>query len=842
VWENEAVCNTLTEPSYGILRLLIACKTLAIFKNMNSTTKTINDVEHRSLRLGMSDSVKNYKPQQLTTTNIFFQSGEANSVQVLSAEMVDDNATTHFIDKGNNVSVMKPAMKTIPISVSSTMQNINQDIKQFLARPIVYLDSTIAQGVISVLSRTDITSFVFNTANGIWFNKTNGIYGMRFTTVFTMRVNGSRFDSGLISMAFHPTHGSVSATNLTNMRANSRIQLTQMSHVDLDINCDSSATLKIPWVSSKPFLVNEPPASRNGTPGDLVVYTYGAYRSVTPAQTLRYTVYVHLEDVEFFGNAIFQAGGKTVVRRKDIKTEEEQSDRPISSTLRTISDVTGKLGFIPMLSDFLTPVSWVTDAMSKCAYIFGYSNPRVVQPPSRMTSLPLPHLTCFDEHSNAVSLGISVSNKVDGSVITFGTEQDETSLDFLKSIFSFYTSFQLTNAQSDETKIYSVPLCPRSFQVTTSLTASTRVIPTPLSFLSHLHVCWRGSIKMRFILVKTEFHRCRLGFSYNPTTDPVNWDATDPILREIVDIREGRIIELTIPYVNSYNWLESTANIGYLSVWKLDDLRSSNDSTPTDIDILVEVAGGEDFQFSMRRNFALSVGTLATFQSGDNTCEIVNTNIGSATIPSMDMAHFATCIGEPFLTLTQTLKAGSFGGTAAPSARFAGYAHAIAINTNVDPIATDATLINDLFSIVASAYGGMKGGIRLAFMLPNDQKFVLTTRSSNTVQRLLTGSTTLTLKGTHDVTFNTSLAFTSQADGTMIVDFPYYGTLPSVSTWECMTNNAGTAQSSGVGAPYSVFNLFNGISAIAEEISIYRGVAEDFQLGNFAAFPIIYIL
>jgi hypothetical protein len=809
---------------------------------MKSTTKTINDDEHRSLRLGMTDSVKNYKPQQLTITNIFFQSGEANSIQISNNEQIENDATTQFIDKGNNVASMKPMMVPVPLSVSSTTQNVSQDIKQFLAKPVVYLDNTVAQGVISVLSRTDITSFVFNTANGLWFNKTNGIYGMRFTTVFTMRVNGSRFDSGLISMAFHPTHGTIAGNSLDFARANSRIQLTQMSHVDLDINCDSSATLKIPWVSSKPFLVNESPPSRFGSPGELVVYTYGAYRSVTAAQTLRFTVYVHLEDVEFFGNATFQAGGKTVVRRKDVKTEEELSDRPISSTLRTISDAAGKLSFIPILTEFLTPVSWVTDAMSKCAYIFGYSNPRIIQPPHRITPLPLPHITCFDEHSNAVSLGISVSNKIDNSVITFGSDQDETSIDFLKSIFSFYTSFQLTNAQSDETKIYSVPLSPRSFQVTTALTSVTRVIPTPLSYLSYLHINWRGSIKMRFILVKTEFHRCRLGFSYNPTIDPAAWDDTDPILREVVDIREGRTIELTIPYVNSFNWLESTANMGYLSVWKLDDLRSSNDSTPTDIDILVEVAGGEDFQFAMRRNIALSAGQLATFQSGDMSCEIVNTTIGSATPKNMDMSHFATCIGEPFLSLTQLLKAGSFCGFIAPSARFQGMAHAISINTDVNPLATDTSQNNDLFSVISAAYGGMKGGIRLAFMLPFDQRFTLTTRGSNTVQRLLNPQGALTVKGTHDITFNTSLAFTSQSDGTMIVDFPYNGTLPSLSVWEVAVSNPGTPLSSSVGAPYSVYNLFNGVSAATFEVAIYRGVAEDFQLGNFAACPILYLL
>jgi hypothetical protein len=790
--------------------------------------KQINDDEYLPLRLGEKGSVS-YKPEGSSCKgpSVNYQMDDQTSSITVKNDAVEQDNTTKFVDLGDTVTAVTPTY--VRPNLFGSVQTMQQDIAKFLSKPIVVVDTTLAQGVTIEIDRQRTDNPVFNAAFPMWYAKTQGIYGMTFTTVHTMKINGSRFDSGIVSMAFAPDMGSP-LTGIDEFRSNTRTQLTQMSHVDFDINSDSSVELRVPWVCARPFRT----VGAFG-PGELVTYVYAPYNSTVAAQTVRITVYTHLEDVTFFGNIQYQSSNRKVKLRNDVLTQEEDG-RLVSRSFRIGAQVSSALSTVPLLSTIFSPVSWLMDAASKAAYMWGYSAPTIVEPPVRMKLNSVPYIGNFNKHSVSQPLCISATNKVDNSLNFFGTDKDEMAIDFMKGIFSYYTSFDLTNAQVDEERIFLVNLNPREFSLDLAQVNTTRVITTPVAFLAHLYARYRGGFKFRFVMAKTEFHRCRLGFVFTPINAPATWDETDPAMRHVVDIRGTKVIEIETPWLFNSFWNDVTVNSGQLSVWKLDDLRSGNSETPSTIRINVEVCGADDLMFASRSNIRIAPARIVTFQSANKIVPIVNDTIGNSIAAPKDLNYAALSHGEAHLSLLQILKAGSWSRTATGSPAYTVWPHSITMSTTADP-ATFAG--EDTYVIIACCYAGIRGGMRMSLFSVSSttaRPVVAVTRPQilNTANYITTATPTdMQVYG-----YNNNTVVAGPQEGVMCVDLPQNTALAvGPTTSNTILNGAAPTGTSPCRSFFSIFRYDDLATNI--DFFLHRAVKDDFRLGTFISTPIL---
>jgi hypothetical protein len=800
---------------------------------------------------------------------------ETNEINQNDTSLPSDevnNGTTTFIDEGSSVTVGRTDYLSIPKFQLSTGESSMQSISDFLKKPIVIYDSSISTATTGLLYDEDCTRNVYTGGTTLWDVKLRNIYGLKFKSVFTMKINGSRFDQGMVSMSFMPTGGYCVNTQpydpANRIYAFSKTQLTTMQHVNFNINCDSSAILEIPWISAYPFLKLIPYTdTRAGTPGFLKIWVYSPLVTES-SDPVRITVWQHLEDVEYFGNTVtqsgsidikrirhahvtlVQAGRARVITRKDALTQEEQSTKPISGGLRMLSSISSALSVVPLLSTFTEPISWVTDAMSKAAYIWGYSAPRMVSPPNFMVRNKTPYISNYDKHAPAYSMGLSVANKVGPAIGFSGTDNDEMSVDYLKQIFAYTNFFTYTAAQTDEQLIFTYDLSPISGRRTIVAPGAFggSYVYTPAAFLSRIYQKWRGSIKLRFILVKTEFHRGRLAFAYSPNGGTPTYDQTDPLLREIVDIRAGSVIEITIPFISNLHWLDNTANMGKLHVYKIDDLKTGGDQAPTNVNVLVEMCMGEDAQFNIRSNIRMSPnGQTGTFQSaGDSIkqCEAVVTRVGDSSQSPKDYSHTVNCIGEAAESLSQIVKAGGFC-TGVSSRMGMGSAHAVGFRVT-SPSSFNDMLSVDILGSITSCYAQMRGAVRLTFITsrPSEAKnyVVWLVPDSAFLHPILAFQADIT-DPVNQITFlnNTGLNFFNENETALSLDFPGYCELMSSPVASNMINSTGlvVAKPGGFISEYRI-RCLGTYTEGEDKLLLHRAGADDYRVGNFICIPVMW--
>nr|UNY42108.1 MAG: polyprotein 2 [Picornavirales sp.] len=223
--------------------------------------------------------------------------------------------------------------------------------------------------------------------------------------------------------------------------------------------------------------------------------------------------------------------------------------------------------------------------------------------------------------------------------MTFATNNDEMSLAYLKTRYSYLGTFKVNTSNTIGTVVASIPLNPNPNSI--ALNALNQV---PLiTYLSAPYTMWRGSLTFKIQIVATSLQTLKLfaAFNFNTFTVPtsLSLNVATSQYGEAFEINQGtNEIEFTVPFVsttpykyvptgNTYSALDT---LGYLNIVILNRLVAPS-NTPTEISANVYIAGGDDFELStlsLNNNFIPAVA-----QSSDITPPMESTmaNVDQAT-------------------------------------------------------------------------------------------------------------------------------------------------------------------------------------------------------------------
>jgi hypothetical protein len=115
---------------------------------------------------------------------------------------------------------------------------------------------------------------------------------------------------------------------------------------------------------------------------------------------------------------------------------------------------------------------------------------------------------------------------------------DELSLDYIaqKESYLFQFTWDVTDIVDDVLMALDVdPMAERR----TSVAGGYRIIPTALSFASRPFSAWSGTLKYRFQVIASQYHRGRIAIIYDPT-GPLTGDPYNTTFNTIIDLPEGR--------------------------------------------------------------------------------------------------------------------------------------------------------------------------------------------------------------------------------------------------------------------------------------------------------------
>lgn len=643
-----------------------------------------------------------------------------SSIDVVKNEMTGFS-TTVFIDDADTVQQDESHVDHMDPSflVNNDSQMVEQRLKDFLSKPIVIAANTFSTAdTYSFLNSYSMPYAAFTSASGqMWLNKLLGYFGIRCDMRFRIVVNANRFQQGRYCIGWVPLGGATSTTSnlkniaFNNMHTASIVQRTTIPHVELDLATQTSAELLVPFASTQAFwpLSSAVAAADTSCLGYVNIYPYSALVAPTGSTTCGYTLYLSLENISLFGAASPQAG----LSSREVKNK---MNGPVSGVASSISKGFKEFANIPLLSDFATPVSWIADRVANVASIFGWSKPTQGESLTKFMLLNAPSHTNTDGDSDARALSYTCTPGVQMPRGISGTDYDEMDFSFIvRKYANFRNNVIIDNTATPGTVIFSDNVGPDKRLI---LGANTHYLP--LGFVASFFYLWRGSIKYRFKFVKTEFHSGRYAICFYPTDESSFIGDSYYVNRHIIDLRETVEIEVIIPYISRKPWQRTIDPIGTITIEAVDILTYPA-SVSSSVTVLVEIAGGEDMEFSVPGNNARQP-TIAVPQAdgGEKTGKHISVTIGNSSISSNPVVASGTSIGDKVSSFRSYLK------------RFHPFTpnDKSALNTFTRPTSTTVFIspdvipimavtiptyyVNpDIISMVASCYLFWSGGVRI---------------------------------------------------------------------------------------------------------------------------------
>jgi hypothetical protein len=364
-------------------------------------------------------------------------------------------------------------------------------------------------------------------------------------------------------------------------------------------------------------------------------------------------------------------GKKKAVMKANNTTSSDEFTRDglISKPASAIAKAADALSMIPVLAPYAKATSMVSTRVGDIARIFGYSRPQVLEDTRSYVPRYLGNLSNADAPEPLVKLSLDSKNElsIDTRLMGLGGE-DELTVNSICQRWSYFRQFDWPETAVTDSMLTSMIVSPIYGR---SVIASpiNEIHSTALAFGASPFDAWQGSIKFRFNVVCSEYHRGRIRIVYNPTTSPPGAIPFNQTYSTIIDISENRDFEYEVKWADIRAWAQnpgidgipgasifddvnpivagSSADNGSISVYVVNELATPS-TTAADVKIQVWVAAGDDFALSVPTTKNLS--QLSVFQEQSEMAP-------DALATTMDNSNSPTCSDEvPSFAPGETIK------------------------------------------------------------------------------------------------------------------------------------------------------------------------------------------
>jgi len=316
----------------------------------------------------------------------------------------------------------------------------------------------------------------------------------------------------------------------------------------------------------------------------------------------------------------------------------EYSSGPISRPASAVAAAAGSMTSIPFLKPYALATQIGAGALAKVASLFGYSRPALIKTGLFRPTIKGSMATCNqDDDCHKLSLDVKQELSIDPCI--FGGEScDEMEIKRIAGTESYLTSFNISPSNTAEQLLWNCIVDPQVYRV--SGTGNSTLIHSPAcAFASYPFKQWRGSMKYRFQIMCSAYHRGRIKIVYDPTgtfgdsvgtSNPYNTNYTSVIdFRETTDFtyevgwgqatsfrNHPPMIQLPIDMYDTtqlpyYSPLDDFGN-GTIAVYVVTELAVPNSTVNNDITVNVFVSAGDDFEVAVPSGEIISNFRLLT--------------------------------------------------------------------------------------------------------------------------------------------------------------------------------------------------------------------------------------
>lgn len=436
-------------------------------------------------------------------------------------------------------------------------------------------------------------------------------------------VNGNAFLYGRLIAAYHPLSTYDQVDSLTLSSDISIVQMSQRPHIYLDPTKSQGGTMLLPFFFHKNWF--SLPLKDYSTIGTMQLWSFGTLKHANDAtETVTVSIFAWAEDVTL-----------CVPTTNLISQADEYGEGIISKPASAVAQAAGSLTKVPYIGPYAKATQKVANAISGVARIFGFSRLPVISEIINYKPCLMGNLSATDQDETVTRLTVDSKQELTVDPRTVGLHQtDEMTIRHICSKESYYTQFSWPTSATTDQILFSTAVSPCMFRET-----GTTYDQTAVCFAAQPFQYWSGTLKYRFQIVASEYHKGRIRILYDPLayTGAASTDYNTAYNR-VVDLSLERDFEIDVswaqeipyktvsPLISSGELFTASgsplpANIdeynGTLTVIVVNTLTTPNSVANNDITVNVFISGGDDLEFCAPTNDNIRKLSYFVSQSDD---------------------------------------------------------------------------------------------------------------------------------------------------------------------------------------------------------------------------------
>lgn len=436
---------------------------------------------------------------------------------------------------------------------------------------------------------------LFFTNNKVTERLSNFAY-LRAKLHVRIMINSTKFYYGRMMASYTPMHLNDNITAFRPGVQEDFMEASQRPCVIMDPTSDQVGEMEFPFMYPKSAV--SIPAKEWDRLGSLTLADLTVLRNANNAiDAVTVTVFCWATQVDYSqptSNIYSNEGG-------------EYYDGPVSKPAHSIARFANHLANVPVIGIYARATEMVASAGAAVARLFGFSRPTVVEPEHLYTPYYGKRLAVTNVEDTADPLSLDIKKEIPIDPRVCGMDgTDHMAFVPLAKRETYITSFDWSPGDAPDAFLYNLHVSPtqRSYET------NTAVHTTPAAWICSLFKYWRGTMKLRFEVVCSSFHRGRLRLVYDPLTQAT--DEYNVNYTHVMDLSNetdytmsigwaSNLPYLIVDHLNSGNPSHSsnrfTARIGngILSVFVVNSLTTPSD-TPDPVTINVYAAMCDDFE------------------------------------------------------------------------------------------------------------------------------------------------------------------------------------------------------------------------------------------------------
>jgi hypothetical protein len=367
-----------------------------------------------------------------------------------------------------------------------------------------------------------------------------------------MVISGTGFHYGRALVSYNPYSGYDDITIERNFLQQDLVAASQKPHFFLNPTNNTGGQLDLPFFWHENYLSLS--GNLRSSLGEMIIKSFGNLAHANEGNDpVNITVYAWASDVE-----LTMPTSLTTLSALDytpqsgtLNSNDEYGKGIVSGPASAVAQAAGKLTSVPSIAPYARATEMVAKGVAGMATHWGYSRPPIVTDIVQQKPTPTGNMANTDAADAVMKLSLDSKQELTIDSRTVGLDgEDQMDISRFVQRESYLTSFTMFPESVTDAMLWNCKVTPNLYTVN-----GAEIHPTPMAYMAVPFGYWQGSIKYRFQIVKSNFHKGKILLRWDPRSHGADIQYNS-VYSRVIDIAECDDFEIVVGWGQSVPFLE----------------------------------------------------------------------------------------------------------------------------------------------------------------------------------------------------------------------------------------------------------------------------------------------